>query len=121
FIAAAERGVRGALDSGELGYPMMNVKATIVAAQQDEEVSNDVAFEAAGADAVRKAMRDNMVLLEPWMRLMVTVPGGYGGGVNADVSARRGEVYHYEMSSESDVANIIAHVPLATLFNYADS
>jgi elongation factor G len=121
FVAAAERGVRGALDSGELGYPMMNVKATIVDGKYDEEVSNEVAFEAAGADAVRKGMRDNMCLLEPWMRLQVQVPGVYGGAVNGDVSARRGEVNNFDLDTESDLANIVAHVPLANLFNYADS
>ena len=79
--------MRGALDSGELGYPVMNVKATITAAEMDEQLSNDVAFQAAGADAVRKAMRDNMVLLEPWMKLLVEVPAGYVGSI---IVGRRG-------------------------------
>ncbi|MFO0843234.1 MAG: elongation factor G [Gemmataceae bacterium] len=120
FVEAALRGLRGALDSGELGYPMMNVKATLLGGEQDEEVSNDVAFEAAGADAVRKAMRDNMVLLEPWMRLQVTAPSDYGGSVIGDINARRGEVVQFEVPPESQDANIVGHVPLANLFDYAD-
>ena len=92
FVAAAEQGIRGALQSGELGYPVMNVKATIVGGEMDEELSNDVAFQAAGADAVHKAMRDNMVLLEPVMQLEVTVPEEYLGPVTADLNARRAEI-----------------------------
>ncbi len=120
FVLAAERGVRGALDSGQFGYPMMNVKATIMDGKQDEELSNDVAFEAAGADAVRKATQDNLVLLEPWMKLQVQVPEEYGGGIIGDISARKGEVTQFESLSETGVANIEAHVPLANLFDYAD-
>src|SRR5205085_3428436 len=67
FLAAAERGLRGALQSGELGYPVMNVQATLVDGAMDEQMSNETAFEAAAADAVHKAMRDNIVLLEPLM------------------------------------------------------
>ncbi|MFO0878296.1 MAG: elongation factor G [Gemmataceae bacterium] len=120
FLAAAQRGVRGALDSGELGYPLMNVKATIIDGKMDEELSTDIAFEAAGADAIRKAMRDNMVLLEPWMRLQVQVPSEYGGSVIGDINSRRGEVHQYELPPEGNIANIEAYVPLANLFDYAD-
>jgi elongation factor G len=120
FLAAAQRGVRGALDSGELGYPLMNVKATIIDGKMDEELSSDIAFEAAGADAIRKAMRDNMVLLEPWMRLQVQVPSEYGGSVIGDINSRRGEVHQYELPPEGNIANIEAYVPLANLFDYAD-
>src|SRR5262249_32285065 len=49
FVAAAEHGLRGALQSGELGYPVMNVKATLVGAEMDEQFSNETAFQAAGA------------------------------------------------------------------------
>ncbi len=120
LAAAAIRGVRGALDSGELGYPMMNVRATILSATMDEQLSNEIAFEAAGADAVRKAVRDNVVLLEPWMRLQVTVPSEYGGSVIGDINARRGEVNEFEVPPESNVAQIVGFVPLANLFDYAD-
>ncbi len=120
FVAAAEAGVRGALDSGELGYPVMNVRATIVDGEMDEHLSSEVAFQAAGADAVHKAMRDNMVLLEPWMKLLVIVPEEYGGSIIADVNARKGEVNRYELQSDMGVAQIEAHAPLANLFDYID-
>ena len=120
FVAAAERGIRGALDSGELGFPVMNVKATVVDGKADEELSSEVAFEAAGADAIRKAMRDNMDLLEPWMKLQVQVPENYGGSAIADINARRGAVQQFDVVTERGLAVIEAHVPLATLFDYAD-
>src|SRR5262245_31528141 len=95
--AAAARSVRGTLESGQLGYPVMNVKATLVAAAMDEQTSTEAAFELAAAEAVRQAMRDNMVLLEPWMKVTVSVPGEYIGKVSSDVNARRGEVRRSEM------------------------
>jgi elongation factor G len=118
FVTMAEQGVRGALESGELGYPVMNVKATIIGGQADLELSNDVAFQAAGADAVHKAMRENMLLLEPWMRLQVQVPEEYVGSIIADVGARRGEVR--TLVSQDRVGSIEAYVPLAGMFDYAD-
>jgi elongation factor G len=116
FLAAAEQGIRGALDSGELGYPVMNVKATIVGGQVDEQLSNDVAFTAAGADAVHRAMRDNMVLLEPWMKLQVQVPPEYVGAVISDIGGRRGEVTR----ADTEARVVEAIVPLAQMFDYAD-
>ena len=89
FLAAAEQGIRGALESGELGYPVMNVRAIIRGGEMDQQFSNETAFQAAGADAVRKAMRDNIVLLEPVMRVEVTVPEEFLGPVTADLNARR--------------------------------
>jgi elongation factor G len=121
FVAAAEAGVRGALDSGELGYPVMNVQATIVDAEMDEQLSSEVAFAAAGADAVRRAMRDNMMLLEPWMKILVIVPNEYGGAIIGDINARKGEIDAYELGSETGVTQIVAHAPLANLFDYIDA
>jgi elongation factor G len=118
YVTAAEQGVLGALGSGELGYPVMNVKATVVGGQADEELSNDTAFQAAGADAVHKAMRDNMMLLEPWMKLRVEAPGEFTGSVISDIGARRGEVSKYEVIGPVGVVE--AHVPLAGMFDYAD-
>jgi elongation factor G len=118
LVMAAENGIRAALDSGELGYPVMNIRATIVDAEMDEQLSNETAFQAAGADAVRKAMRDNIVLLEPWMRLEVTVPEEYLGAVNADLNARRAEINKLE--NRNRICLVEAHVPLAKMFDYAD-
>jgi len=115
---AAEHGVRGALQSGELGYPVIDVKATLRSAQIQEGVSNDVAFSAAGADAVHKALRDNMVLLEPVMRSEVTIPEEYLGPVTADLNARRAEIC--EVLSRGRLRVVEALVPLRLMFDYSD-
>jgi elongation factor G len=122
FESAALSAMRGSLESGAaLGYPMMNVRATLVGAEMDEALSNAVAFEMAGADAIRKGMDENIKLLEPWMRLVVTVPGDYGGAIVGDINSRRGEVHRYDMRSDSNVAEIEAYAPLANLFDYIDA
>ncbi len=118
FAAAAFQGVRGGLDSGELGFPVTNVKATILDAEMDEQFSNDTAFTAAGADAVHKAMRDNIVLLEPWMRLEVTVPEEFLGPVTSDLNARRAEINKLE--NREGVCTLETIVPLSRMFDYAD-
>jgi elongation factor G len=118
FVAAAQRGIQGALHSGELGFPVINVKATITGGKLDPEFSNEIAFEAAGADAVNRALRDNMVLLEPVMHLEVTVPEEFLGAVNADLNARRAEITDVLIRGKLRV--IEALVPLAKMFDYAD-
>ncbi len=118
FRLSAEQGVRGALQSGELGFPVMGVHATIIGAEVDMQDSNEVAFQAAGADAVHKALRDNIVLLEPVMRLEVTVPEEYLGPVSADLNARRAEIREVLMRGKLRV--IEALVSLDKMFDYAD-
>jgi elongation factor G len=118
LVAAAEHGLRGALQSGELGYPVMNVKATLVDAEMDEQFSNETAFQAAGADAVHKALRNNFVLLEPVMHLEVTVPEEFLGPVTADLNARRAEIQ--EVLTRGKLRVVEALVPLAKMFDYAD-
>jgi elongation factor G len=118
LVAAAEHGLRGALHSGELGYPVMNVKATLVDAEMDEQFSNETAFQAAGADAVHKALRNNFVLLEPVMHLEVTVPEEFLGPVTADLNARRAEIQ--EVLTRGKLRVVEALVPLAKMFDYAD-
>jgi elongation factor G len=118
FAASAEQGIRGALQSGELGYPVMNVKATLLDGVMDQQASNETAFQAAGADAVRKAMRDNIVLLEPIMHLEVTVPEEYLGPVVSDLNVRRAEID--QLLSRGKLRVIEARVPLAKMFDYGD-
>ncbi|MCI0683890.1 MAG: elongation factor G [Gemmataceae bacterium] len=118
FAAAAEQGIRGALQSGELGYPVIDVKATMTAGKMVEGESNDIAFQAAGADAVHQALRGNMVLLEPVMRTEVIVPDEYLGPVTADMNARRAEITN--ISSHGRLSVIEALVPLAKMFDYSD-
>jgi elongation factor G len=118
FVAAAEQGVKGALDSGELGFPVMNVKAVLLGGEMDEQLSNDTAFRAAGADAVRRAMRDNIVLLEPWMKLEVIVPDEFLGPVLSDINARRAEIKKLE--NRDGICSLETIVPLSEMFDYAD-
>jgi elongation factor G len=118
LAAAAERGIRGALLSGDLGYPVINVRATILGGQVDEQLSNEIAFEAAGADAVNQALRDNVVLLEPVMHLEVTVPEEYLGPVTADLNARRAEITN--LVTRGKLRVISALIPLARTFDYSE-
>jgi elongation factor G len=118
FAAAAQQGIMGALQSGQLGFPVMNVRATLVDAEVDPQLSNEVAFQAAGADAVHKALRDNIRLLEPIMRLEVTVPEEYLGPVTADLNARRAEID--QLLTRGKLRLIEARAPLRVMFDYAD-
>jgi elongation factor G len=118
FLTAAEQGVRGALESGELGYPVMSVRAILRGGEIDQQLSNETAFQAAGDDAVRKAMRDNIVLLEPVLRVEVTLPQEFLGPVTADLNAKRGEIE--KLHSRGGVSVLGALVPDAKMFDYAD-
>jgi elongation factor G len=118
FVYAAEQGVKGALQSGELGYPVIDVKARILGGQMDQAASNDVAFTAAGADAVHRALKDNMVLLEPVMKIEVTIPEEYLGPVTADLNARRAEIR--EVLTRGKLRVVEALVPLRLMFDYSD-
>jgi elongation factor G len=115
---AAKQGIQGALQSGELGFPVLNVLATITGYGIDPAQSTEVALQAAGADAVHRALRDNIVLLEPVMHLEVTVPEEYLGPVTADLNARRAEIT--QLLTRGKLRVIEALVPLARMFDYAD-
>jgi elongation factor G len=118
FVEAAREGVAGALSSGELGYPVIGVRARIHSHQMDQALSNDIAFAAAGADAVHKALRGNMQLLEPVMRLEVTVPEEYFGPVTADLNNRRAEIREVIPRGKMHVVESL--VPLRRMFDYSD-
>jgi elongation factor G len=118
LLLAAEQGIRFALQSGELGYPVIGVKATMRSAQMQEELSTDVAFQAAGADAVNRALKGNMTLMEPVMSTEVTIPEEYLGPVTADMNARRAEIR--EVLSRGKLRVVEALVPLAKMFDYSD-
>ena len=90
----------------------------IVKGEMDLELSNEVAFQAAGADAVNKALRHNVVLLEPVMRVEVTVPEEYLGPVNADLNARRADIE--QLYTRGKLRIIESIVPLARMFDYSD-
>jgi elongation factor G len=118
FSAAAERGVRDGLATGEM-FPLMNVRATLVDAHIHPELSSDKAFEAAGGIAVRNALEDNIILLEPIMRVEVAVPEEYLGPVQSDLMARRGEIK--EVIYRGRLRTVEALVPLSEMFDYTES
>jgi len=120
FLAAAEKALGEALQTGELGYPMMNAQARIFDAAFDAQLSSEDSFVAAAIQAYREATRDNVQLLEPIMKVTVTTPQQFLGNVIGDLTARRGEIEAQEMSPTGAFAEVIALVPLEKLFTYAN-
>ena len=119
FIKPVEDGVREAMESGILaGYPVVDVRVTLVDGSYHEVDSSELAFKIAGSlafkDAARKA---KPVLLEPVMKVEVTTPEAYMGDVLADLNARRGRIQ--AMEQRQGLRVITALVPLAEMFGYA--
>ncbi len=115
---AARQGVAGALQSGELGFPVINVEARITGYTLDQQLTTDIAVQGAAADAVNKALRGNIVLLEPVMHLEVTLPEEYLGQVTADLNVRRAEIA--QLLTRGKLRMIEAYVPLRSMFDYSD-
>lgn len=105
---------------GLLGFPLMHVRVAITGAKVHETESNELAFRLAAADAFDKALREaGIVLLEPIMRLEVTVPEEYVGDVISDLQQRRAEIVRTTVRGKNTV--IEAHAPLASLFGYSNA
>ena len=119
YIPAIEQGVKQTCESGILsGYPMIDVKVTLIDGSYHEVDSNEMAFKVAGSMAVREAVnRANPVVLEPVMKVEVEVPEDFLGDVIGDLNSRRGNIEG--MNSEDGIAKIDARVPLAKMFGYA--
>jgi elongation factor G len=119
YIPAIENGVKEACESGILaGYPLIDVKVTLVDGSYHEVDSNEMAFKIAGSMAVREAvMKASPVLLEPKMKVEVEVPENFLGDVMGDLNSRRGNIEG--MNSEDGLAKVSAKVPLAEMFGYA--
>ena len=120
YVPAVEKGVREAMESGVIaGYPMVDIKATLVDGSYHEVDSNEMAFKIAASMALKEgASRARPVLLEPIMKVEVTVPDEYTGDVIGNLSSRRGQIEGMEPRPGS-VQAIKAHVPLANMFGYA--
>ena len=120
FIPAIEKGVREALDSGVIaGYPVVDIKVRVVDGSYHEVDSNEMAFKIAGSMAFKAgAQRAGPVLLEPIMRVEVTIPEGFMGDVIGDLNSRRAHVEGMD-SHIGGTASIRAFVPLAGMFGYA--
>ncbi|MGE5312110.1 MAG: elongation factor G [Nitrospirota bacterium] len=119
YIGAVERGVRGALDRGVYaGYPVVDLKVSLVDGSYHEVDSSDIAFTIAGSMATKAGVKDGApILLEPIMAVEVVVPEEFIGEVVGDFNSRRGRIVHLE--SRPGVQVITASVPLAEMFGYA--
>ena len=121
YIPSAEWGIRQTCKTGvKYGYPMINVKATIVDGSYHDVDSSQVAFELAGRLAVLEATeKAGPQLLEPIMKVVVTVPNDYLGNVTGDISSRRGMIIDTE--DRDPVKMVTCEVPLSEMFGYTTS
>jgi elongation factor G len=119
YIPAVEKGIKEALEGGVIaGYPMVDVTVRLVDGSFHEVDSSEMAFKIAGSMAIKEAVgRANGVVLEPMMKVEVTVPDEYTGSVVGNMNARRGLINAIEQRGNAQVVN--SHVPLAEMFGYA--
>jgi elongation factor G len=119
FMRAVEQGVRETLETGVYaGYPMVDVKATVYDGSYHEVDSSEMAFKIASSMAVKDAVeKADPVVLEPMMRVEVTMPEQFMGDVIGDLNSRRGQVEG--MDSRGSTQVVRAFVPLAEMFGYA--
>ena len=119
YIGAVDAGIQEALAAGEIaGYPVVGVKATLVDGSYHDVDSSEMAFKIAGSMALKEAMRKcDAVLLEPMMKVDVTIPEEYMGDVMGDLSSRRGQITGNEI--RLNAAEISSFVPLSEMFGYA--
>src|SRR5438876_3051475 len=119
FIPAVEKGIEEALETGvKAGYPMVDVRATLVDGKYHDTDSSELAFKIAGSLALKEAaQRAKPVLLEPIMAVEVVTPQEFLGDVIGDLSRRRGRVEGQE--PRGNALAVKASVPLAEMFGYA--
>lgn len=120
FIGPTEAGIREALESGVLaGYPVVDLKATLIDGSFHEVDSSEMAFKIAGSMAIKEAQQQGKpILLEPMMSIEVVAPDNYTGDVIGNLSANRGLIEGMELRSDG-LQTVRALVPLATMFGYA--
>ena len=119
YMRAINNGIAEALDTGiYAGYPMVDVKVTVFDGSYHEVDSSEMAFKIAASMAVKDAVaKANPVVLEPMMRVEVTMPRDFIGDVIGDINSRRGNV---EAMDERGTTQVVrAFVPLAEMFGYA--
>jgi elongation factor G len=118
FIPSIEHGVRTTAASGvKFGYPLINVKVTLTYGSYHAVDSSQIAFEQAGRIALQEAVeRAGPVLLEPIMKVVVTVPNDYLGNITGDISSRRGMIIDTE--DRGVVKLVTCEVPLSEMFGY---
>ncbi len=119
YIPAVDAGIQGAMLSGVLaGYNVVDVKVTLYDGSYHEVDSSEMAFKIAASMAFKSGMRKaDPVILEPIMKVTVTVPEEYMGDVIGDLNSRRGMIQG--MEAVSGAQRIVAMVPLSEMFGYA--
>lgn len=120
FIGPAEAGIKEALESGLLaGYPVVDVKVTLVDGSFHDVDSSEMSFKIAGSMAVKAALQKaGPALKEPVMAVEVVTPDNFMGDVIGDVNSRRGQIHGME-PGQGGTQVIKAEVPLAEMFGYA--
>jgi elongation factor G len=119
YIPSVDQGIQEALTSGVLaGYPLVDVRATLVDGSFHEVDSSEMAFKIAGSMGFKEAARKaGAIILEPIMSVVVVTPEDYMGDVIGDLSSRRGKVSGMEQQGNSQVVR--STVPLSEMFGYA--
>ena len=119
YIPAVDAGIQGAMQAGVMaGFPVVDVKVTLFDGSYHEVDSSEMAFKIAGSMAFKEACRKaNPAILEPIMKVAVTVPDDYMGVVIGDITARRGNILGQITRTGS--VQVDANVPLAEMFGYA--
>jgi elongation factor G len=120
FVPAVEEGAREAMESGVLaGYPLVDLRATLVGGSFDEDDSSELAFKVAGSMALRDGVQEaGPVLLEPVMKSEIVAPEEFVGEVVGDLNARRAQIEKLE-PRPAGIQAVLAYVPLAEMFGYA--
>jgi elongation factor G len=118
-MRAVEHGIRETLETGVYaGYPMVDVKATVHDGSYHEVDSSEMAFKIAASMAVKDAVpRARPVVLEPMMRVEVTMPEEFMGDVIGDLNSRRGQIEGMDPRGTTQIVR--ASVPLSEMFGYA--
>lgn len=119
YVGPAEQGMKECCESGILaGYPLIDVKATLIHGSYHDVDSSEMAFKIAGSMAMKEAAsKASPVILEPIMKVEVEVPDDYMGTVIGDLISRRGQIE--SQNTENGIAKVVSKVPLATMFGYA--
>jgi elongation factor G len=119
YIDAIVKSLKNCAPGGVLaGYPLLNIKVTVLDAKYSEAESSEVAYAIAASMAFREAANlAGLALMEPVMDLEITTPQEYSGDVIADINSRRGRVVSMSIKQNKDL--ILAEVPLAELFGYS--
>ena len=120
YIPSAEKGIKKTISEGVLaGYPLVNMQVTLVDGSYHDVDSSDMAFQIAGALALKEAVKEaNPVLLEPIMDVSIVIPDEFIGQIAGDISSRRGRIIGSEARGKKQIER--AQVPLAEMFSYAN-